>query len=256
MPIRFLIVDDEQTVGRMVGAAMKTRGWESKTAVSVAQAQTLIETEHFDGFLFDKNLPDGSGVDLIKPARARNPHAVCVLFTAFSSSQSAREALRLGIDAYIEKPFEDLFKVVERLADLIKIRTEALSSQPVTARPIHVLVVSPDQDCQNWLRERLEAERDKVTCMNDSGNALTFAREQHPDLIILDANLRNPDVASFLSWVNVPGAAVITRQSAATREIVEYIDLNVKAVLEKPLNDHNFTDEMAGLLWRLRTRRR
>jgi len=256
-PIRILIVDDEPAIGTMLEAAAKQAGWEATKALNAETAAEIIERESFRVYVIDKNLPDGSGVDVVRKVREKNEAAVCVMITAYSSVESAKEGLRLGIDAYIEKPFDDITQVIEQLKDLLdKANLRGATVETRTAdRPLKVVVATPDDQARAWLEERFRSYGDEAVILDSSRDVVTRVRELEPDLVILDAALADPDVRALMTWVEARAVVMLTRSGPATREIIQYISLNVRAVIERPLDPDQFGDEMDGLLWRLRTRR-
>jgi DNA-binding response OmpR family regulator len=252
---RVLVVDDEALVTRMLETAFKQAGWSAFAAGSLAEASRLIASERFNAYVIDKNLPDGNGVDLIRQVREGSAAAVCVLITAYSSVESARETLRLDIDAYVEKPFDDITKITEQVAALCAQR-RAVSPEPRTVdRPLKVVVATPDAAARQWLEARFRHYGDEVWCVATGAEALAKARVAKPDLVVADSALQEPDVAGLLRWTTCRAVAVLTTNAPLVREVISYIDLKVKAVIERPLDDDHFDLNMAGLLWRLRSRR-
>src|SRR3712207_2119015 len=112
---RALIVDDEPTVASALSLAAGDAAWEVETAHSAEEALRLLTTRKFDAILVDKNLPGMTGVELIRRARELHRAAAIVMMTGYASPESASETLNLGVDAYIEKPFDDIFAIIQRI---------------------------------------------------------------------------------------------------------------------------------------------
>lgn len=252
---RVLIVDDEALVTRLLETAFKGDGWEARSALSYAEAAKLIDTEPFDAFVVDKNLPEGSGVELLRRARSKDERAACVLITAYSSAASARETMQIDVDAYLEKPFEDIAAVVTRVREICRRRAQIVSTRPTTARPLRVLVASPDAEVRSFIAARFERSDDRIVCLEKSAEILATCRELEPDLTVLDTCLTDPDVLAIIGFLATRAVVVVTQGAPAAREVIRYIDLSVRAVLERPLTEAGFAAEMDGLIWRLRTRR-
>ena len=116
MARRVLVVDDENTLQMALRFAFEGAGWEVVTAGSAEEAQTRLGENAVEAVLIDKNLPAKSGIDLVRWIRERNRTVVLVVMTAYANAQSATEALNIGIDRYLEKPFDNLIaipKIVE-----------------------------------------------------------------------------------------------------------------------------------------------
>ena len=100
----FLLEDDE-TMGR--GIAMALAGPEVSVICrpSLAQAQEVLAEERFDLLILDVNLPDGSGLDLLRQVRAGGDATPVILLTANDLELDEVTGLEAGADDYITKPF-------------------------------------------------------------------------------------------------------------------------------------------------------
>ena len=101
---RVLVVDDEQSVQAVLQRLFERMGQTTRGTLSATEAQKLLG-EPWDLFIIDKNLPQGSGVEVAKAARAAHPEAIIILVTAFASRDSAEELIGV-VDEYVTKPFE------------------------------------------------------------------------------------------------------------------------------------------------------
>jgi DNA-binding NtrC family response regulator len=117
-PYRALVVDDEPSTVHGLSSLLQSDGYVVETALSAEEAQPLIESGRFDMLVTDKNLPEKSGLDLIRSVLKTRPDLVAVLMTGYGSMGSAIEAVEAGAGAYLLKPFEDIGQVLARLNDL------------------------------------------------------------------------------------------------------------------------------------------
>jgi len=115
-----LVVDDEPVVIQVVTELLGSRGLRVISADSGEGALELIAKTPIACLLVDKNLPGIDGLEVMARIRQQQPHCACILMTAFSSTESAVKALRLGANDYLEKPFEDLDLVAEKVDHAIK----------------------------------------------------------------------------------------------------------------------------------------
>jgi CheY-like chemotaxis protein len=83
------------------------------------EALALIKSEHYDLVLADRHLPGVSGLRVIEHAQQLLPHCASVLYTAYPSYESVKEAFATGVDAYLVRPNEDLKKLAEKVAEAL-----------------------------------------------------------------------------------------------------------------------------------------
>ncbi len=112
-----LIVDDEASLRDFLTIMFEEDGWRVETAGSLVEARAAIQRNEPDLILCDLMLPDGSGLDLLREAKAQNPSIAVIMITAHTSTKSAVEALKAGAFDYIAKPFDiDELKIIVRNA--------------------------------------------------------------------------------------------------------------------------------------------
>jgi two-component system KDP operon response regulator KdpE len=101
---RVLIVDDEPSIRRLLRTSLKTHDYEVIEAETGAEAVQKVASEKPDVVLLDLGLPDLDGVDVIRNIRAISAVPIVVV-TVRSGEREKVEALDLGADDYITKPF-------------------------------------------------------------------------------------------------------------------------------------------------------
>jgi DNA-binding response OmpR family regulator len=115
LPKSVLVVDDEQVVLDVLRIALKKGGYPVTCVTSGDAAFVALAKEQFGAVLTDKNLPGKNGLEIIKEARRLYPYCACLLMTGFANTESVVEAMRLGANDYLEKPFSELGLVLQRL---------------------------------------------------------------------------------------------------------------------------------------------
>ena len=101
---RVLLVEDEPQLLRALAMNLVARGYAVTEAPSGARALTALADQHHDVIVLDLGLPDMSGVDIIRSVREFATTPIIVL-SARSGSSDKVEALDLGADDYVTKPF-------------------------------------------------------------------------------------------------------------------------------------------------------
>ncbi|HDQ25478.1 MAG TPA: sigma-54-dependent Fis family transcriptional regulator [bacterium] len=99
-----LVVEDEKNIRESLIAALEP-AYTVKAAGSGEEALKLIDSENISLMITDIRLPGMSGLELIKKFRESNKTSPVIVITAFSSIQSAVEAMKSGANEYVPKPF-------------------------------------------------------------------------------------------------------------------------------------------------------
>src|SRR5262249_17995556 len=114
---RLLIADDEEGLLDFLSLLFQQEGYEVETALSAEAARKALAARSYDLVLCDILMPDGNGLDILKEIKAGNPNAAVIMMTAYTSTKSAIEAMRLGAYDYISKPFDvEELKIVAQKA--------------------------------------------------------------------------------------------------------------------------------------------
>ena len=102
--MRILLVDDEVAIQRAVGPLLRSRGYEVEVAGTGAEALALFENRTPDLIVLDLGLPDLEGTEVCRRIRAKSQVPIIVL-SARSAERDKVNALDLGADDYVTKPF-------------------------------------------------------------------------------------------------------------------------------------------------------
>ena len=124
MAERILIVDDEKLLRWSLKERLLKEGFEVLEAGSGQAARPLIEAGGFDLAVLDYRLPDATGMDLLKEITAAIPEAPVVMMTAYSTVETAVEAMKIGAFDYINKPFnqDELVLTVRKALEMSRLR--------------------------------------------------------------------------------------------------------------------------------------
>src|SRR3990167_9018383 len=114
-PSRILVVDDERSMRELLAIVLRREGYEVLLAENGRSAIDLLEREPVDLLISDIKMPDLSGVDVLRAAKKIDQDILGIMITAFASTETAAEAMRLGACEYLSKPFDiDLLKMKVR----------------------------------------------------------------------------------------------------------------------------------------------
>jgi DNA-binding response OmpR family regulator len=140
---KVLIVDDEPAIRWVLAEAL--RGWDYETVEAESGAATLaaIVTERPAAALLDINLPDSSGLDLLREIKRRSPQTAVIMITAETLYENAIAALRGGADDFIGKPI-NLEELRFALDQAIKFKRRGHEPEAVS-RP-RILIISDSSE--------------------------------------------------------------------------------------------------------------
>jgi two-component system response regulator PilR (NtrC family) len=114
---RLLIADDEESLVEFLSLLFKQEGYNVETARSAEEARRALQARTYDLVLCDILMPDGNGLDILKEIKAVDNNAAVIMMTAYTSTKSAIEAMKLGAYDYISKPFDvEELKIVAQKA--------------------------------------------------------------------------------------------------------------------------------------------
>jgi DNA-binding NtrC family response regulator len=124
-----LLADDEEKILKRLGRALREEGHEVVEASSGREAQRHLSERQFDLVVVDNVMPGVSGLDLIRELASAMPESdrpQMVMMTAHGSTQIVREAFKLGVEDFLEKPFEvdELLALARRAVRSQRLQTE------------------------------------------------------------------------------------------------------------------------------------
>ncbi len=101
---RILLIDDDKNTANGLRKILLQDGYDTSCVYTGNEALKLIDTEHFDIVITDMKLPDISGFSIIEKVKKKDADIPVIMITAFSSLQTAIDAMKKGADDYLTKP--------------------------------------------------------------------------------------------------------------------------------------------------------
>jgi len=172
--LRFLIVDDEQSIRRLCMTVGQGLNFVCAEAETGEAAFGLIETTQPDLVVADLKLPNLSGTELLRKIKELLPQTEVAIMTGHGSIESAVEAMRHGAYDYIEKPFrvERFRQLLQRMAEKVRLVTEnQFLRERVSAETQLEGTIGTSANMQDVLRmvSRLKETRTPVLIVGESG---------------------------------------------------------------------------------------
>jgi DNA-binding NtrC family response regulator len=124
-----LLADDEEKILKRLGRALRDEGHDVVEAESAREAQRQLTQRPFDLFVVDNVMPGMTGLELLRDVFSSLPESdrpQVVMMTAHGSTQIVREAFKLGVEDFLEKPFEldELIGLARRAVRSRRLQTE------------------------------------------------------------------------------------------------------------------------------------
>ncbi|MEP2774390.1 MAG: sigma-54 dependent transcriptional regulator [Luteolibacter sp.] len=124
-----LIVDDDETIQRLLAMAARDHGWKPVAALSGTEAIGLL-TPSISAVVLDLGLPGIDGLETQRLIHEKRPGIPVIMLTGTNDAETAVKALKGGAADYLTKPFE-----IQRLFDVIRHCTESNGKTPVGIAP-------------------------------------------------------------------------------------------------------------------------
>jgi DNA-binding NtrC family response regulator len=101
---KILVVEDDNRLRKLLVEALVQEGHTLKSAESAEAAIEILKTDQFDVLLTDVNLPQMSGLDLLRTCAQIHPNISMIVMTGYASIDMAVEAMKLGASDFLRKP--------------------------------------------------------------------------------------------------------------------------------------------------------
>lgn len=103
---KILIADDERSMQDVLSIMLKRAGYGVTVASDGEEAIAQVNKEIFDLVITDLKMPKVGGLEVLRAVKEVSPETVVLVITAFASTESAVEAMKLGAYDYLTKPFQ------------------------------------------------------------------------------------------------------------------------------------------------------
>jgi two-component system response regulator AtoC len=174
LQVRFLIVDDHQSIRKLCTTVGSSLGFECMEAESAEAALAYLETDSPDIVLADLMMPNMSGLEFLPRLKQLLPRCEIAIMTGHASIETAVQAMKLGAYDYITKPFriEELKLLLQRMEDKVNLVVEnQFLRERVNAEMELNGIVGSSSKIQDVLRmvARLKDTRTPVLIAGESG---------------------------------------------------------------------------------------
>jgi DNA-binding response OmpR family regulator len=120
-PPRILVADDEASIRELLGKTLALAEYHVDSVADGRSALERLRLDHYDLLIADLRMPGVDGLQLIREARRFSVTLKVIIITGYSSESAAIEAVNLGVNGYLTKPF--------RVAQVLSAVTKALGDE-------------------------------------------------------------------------------------------------------------------------------
>jgi len=135
--MKVLLIEDEPELRRSVLAYLHDQGFVMEVAKDFPEAMEKTALFVYDAVLVDITLPKGSGLDVVRQLREKNPETGIIIISAKGSLDDKVLGLELGADDYLAKPFH-LPELVARLHALVR-RKQFKGKQAIVINELRIV---------------------------------------------------------------------------------------------------------------------
>jgi two-component system, OmpR family, KDP operon response regulator KdpE len=128
-PLKILVVDDEPPIRKLLRMGLSTQGYEILEAPNGKTSLDLL-AQHPDLIILDLGLPDIQGLELLRMMRARNGDVPIVVLSSRGDEVGKVQALDLGADDYVTKPF-GMDELLARMRAALRHQLQVHGERPV-----------------------------------------------------------------------------------------------------------------------------
>ena len=172
---QILVVDDDQVIRWTLREALQSWGFGTVEAASAAEAVKQFQAELPAGILLDIDLPDGSGLDVLREIKREHPEAIAIMITGNVQVENTISALRGGAYDFISKPInlEELRVTLRNALETRELRREVAQVRKERAREFNfkqIVGESPAMKKMLGLAAKVaESEVSSVLLQGESG---------------------------------------------------------------------------------------
>lgn len=211
---KILIIDDDEGVVRTLIQIVRGLGFESDYALTLTEGMEKVHALDTDIVLLDVNLPDGSGLDVIKEIAGLPDAPQVIILTAFSDPDGAELAIENGAWDYIRKPASP--KTIKlQMARALEYREQKQKAQPLPPlKPHHIIGSSRAiQDCLKKVAKVAQTDAHVLLTGETGTGKELFAKAIHENssrskgsFIVVDCSILSENLIESVLFGHEKGA--------------------------------------------------
>lgn len=154
--MRILVLEDDRDIGPAVARFLREAGYAVDLTTTLAEADERLFVNTYDALVFDRLVPDGDSIDLVRQHRENGSSTPALFLTALDAVGDRVAGLSAGADDYLIKPFamEELVARVHALTRRRETETEVeLTLEDIVLRPDQMTATRDNRDLRLTVKE-------------------------------------------------------------------------------------------------------
>jgi len=194
---KILVIDDEPFIRSLFETVLSEQDCTVATCGSSREGIEAARQGSFDVVITDIMMPELTGIDVLREVKSSSPDTGVIMITGFASLETAMEALHLGADEYLKKPFEDF-------AGLVVPTIKKTAQRYQLANENRRLVADLDEANQNLKKTNVEFRRmiARVFSVQQTSQLLSGCTDPEAVLDLAEDGLHSFDVANYAILLN------------------------------------------------------
>jgi CheY-like chemotaxis protein len=258
---KVLLVDDDKDVLQGLSVRLKANGYNVAFAADGISAISAAQKERPEVIILDIGLPAGDGFTVMERLGLILPLALIpiIILTARDTSGNKERALNAGAQAFLQKPVDNDV-LLETIQKVLGGDSKSSEGKELIAEKgeVHmsgqkVLLVDDDKDVLRGLSVRLKANGYNVAFAVDGISAISAARKERPDVIILDIGLPAGDgftvmerLGLILPLAHIPIIILTARDISGNEQ--RALNAGAQAFLQKPVDNDVLLETIQKIL--------
>ncbi|MES0371698.1 MAG: sigma-54 dependent transcriptional regulator [Mariprofundaceae bacterium] len=198
-----LLVDDEEELRFTLQESLESANHHVTSAANAMRAREAVSNGKFDIAILDIRLPDGNGIELLKEFKEADPNMGIILMTGYAEVDSAVEAIRLGADDFLKKPF-DHGELLVRVEELLKKRQLHQDHQVLKKK----LATSDNEKMLIGQSRCMQKVRETALLLGDSDSTVLISGESGTGKEVLANLLHNSGSRANKPFVSINCGAI------------------------------------------------
>ena len=191
---KILVVDDESIIRENLERILSEENYQVTSVATGEEALSFLKETDVDVVLLELNLPDTTGIEVLKKGKELDPDLLVIIITGYASVESAVQALKLGAYDYIKKPFKaDVIKLIVRLAfEAQQLKKQVGSLKRRLKLPSHLNIIAESEQMRHILKQVTEVARHESATILITGESGTGKQVVARSVHLLSPRRENP----------------------------------------------------------------